>query len=607
MQIAPIDTNTSPLSSEQAALLNQLISTLGPDQVNWMSGYIAGINNYNSSLMQLTGAMGSTPVASAPAGSKNLTILFGSQSGNAGSLANSFKSKAEAKGFKTKVLDMADFKNNQLKKEDNIFIICSTHGEGVPPDTAGAFHSFVHGKKAPKIDHVNFSVLALGDKSYEFFCKTGQDFDDAFEKMGASRIHDRADCDVDYDDDADTWIESALNNLLEKVGGGSANTAASTAVVAQSAAAFDKKNPFEAEVLSITNLSGHNSDKETLHVELSLEGSGLTYNPGDALGVICENDPDTVNDILKQTAFTGDENIEIKNSKMSLKDALTSYYEISILTRGTIENYLKLAKSKDLEALYNDRDKLNAYLYGRDILDLIIDYPIKGFDVAGLVSILRKLPARLYSIASSLEANEDEVHLTIAAVRYVSQGREKKGACSTFFADRLSDEDTVKVYIQPNKNFSLPENDDAPMIMVGPGTGIAPFRSFVEDRDCRGADGKNWLFYGDQQFTEDFLYQTEWQNYMKSGSLEKMSLAFSRDQEEKIYVQDRLAEASKDIFAWLEDGAYFYVCGDESRMAPDVHKTLLTIISEQGAMSAESAEAYLQNMQQEKRYQRDVY
>ncbi|MDE0639436.1 assimilatory sulfite reductase (NADPH) flavoprotein subunit [Bacillus sp. CNPSo 3703] len=596
----------SPFSQEQAELLNQLLPTLTDQQKIWLTGYL-------SAQAALAGSEAVTPAPSAAASaqpvSKDVTVLYGSQTGNSEGLAKKTAQHLEEKGFQVTLSSMSDFKPNNLKKINNLLVIVSTHGEGDPPDNALSFHEYVHGRRAPKLDHLSFSVLSLGDSSYEFFCQTGKEFDERFEELGGTRLFDRVDCDLDYDEPFSEWLQGVASSLSE---GEAASLPQETAGANnQAVSEYSRTNPFYAEVLENINLNGRGSNKETRHLELSLEGSGLVYEPGDSLGIYPTNDPALVDELIQTCGWNAEESVTVhKNGDtLPLKEALTSHFEITVLTKPLLQKIAELTKSESLHALLEEgnEEKLKEYIAGRDLVDAARDFgPFEG-TAADFTSILRKIPARLYSIASSLKANDEEVHLTIGAVRYDAHGRERQGVCSILCAERLQPGDTLPVYIQHNQNFKLPQDPDAPIIMVGPGTGIAPFRSFMQEREELGANGKSWLFFGDQHFVTDFLYQTEWQKWLKDGVLTKMDVAFSRDTEEKVYVQHQMKKQSKELFDWLEQGAYVYICGDEKHMAHDVHNTLLSIIQEEGAMSKEKAESYLANLQQQKRYQRDVY
>ncbi|MED3628323.1 assimilatory sulfite reductase (NADPH) flavoprotein subunit [Bacillus subtilis] len=598
----------SPFNQEQAELLNRLLPTLTESQKIWLSGYLSA---QSVSAQETAGepAAAVSAEAPAPAVSKEVTVLYGSQTGNAQGLAENAGKQLEQSGFQVTVSSMSDFKPNQLKKVNNLLIVVSTHGEGEPPDNALSFHEFLHGRRAPKLEDLRFSVLALGDSSYEFFCQTGKEFDQRLEELGGKRISPRVDCDLDYDEPAAEWLEGVLKGLNEAGGGSAAPAPAAASQTGESS--YSRTNPFRAEVLENLNLNGRGSNKETRHVELSLEGSGLTYEPGDSLGVYPENDPELVELLLKEMNWDPEEIVTLnkQGDVRPLKEALISHYEITVLTKPLLEQAAQLTGNDELRELLapGNEENVKAYIEGRDLLDLVRDYGPFSVSAQEFVSILRKMPARLYSIASSLSANPDEVHLTIGAVRYDAHGRERKGVCSILCAERLQPGDTLPVYVQHNQNFKLPKDPETPIIMVGPGTGVAPFRSFMQEREETGAEGKAWMFFGDQRFVTDFLYQTEWQNWLKDGVLTKMDVAFSRDTEEKVYVQHRMLEHSLELFEWLQEGAAVYICGDEKHMAHDVHHTLLEIIEKEGNMSREEAEAYLADMQQQKRYQRDVY
>ncbi len=596
----------SPFSQEQAELLNQLLPTLTDQQKIWLTGYLSA-----QAALAGSEAVTSAPSAAAPVQpvSKDVTVLYGSQTGNSEGLAKKTAQHLEEKGFQVTLSSMSDFKPNNLKKINNLLVIVSTHGEGDPPDNALSFHEYVHGRRAPKLDHLSFSVLSLGDSSYEFFCQTGKEFDERFEELGGTRLFDRVDCDLDYDEPFSEWLQGVSSSLSE--GEAVSLPQESAGANNQAVSEYSRTNPFYAEVLENINLNGRGSNKETRHLELSLEGSGLVYEPGDSLGIYPTNDPALVDELIQTCGWNAEESVTVhKNGDtLPLKDALTSHFEITVLTKPLLQKIAELTKSEALHALLEEgnEEKLKEYIAGRDLVDAARDFgPFEG-TAADFTSILRKIPARLYSIASSLKANDEEVHLTIGAVRYDAHGRERQGVCSILCAERLQPGDTLPVYIQHNQNFKLPQDPDAPIIMVGPGTGIAPFRSFMQEREELGANGKSWLFFGDQHFVTDFLYQTEWQKWLKDGVLTKMDVAFSRDTEEKVYVQHQMKKQSKELFEWLEQGAYVYICGDEKHMAHDVHNTLLSIIQEEGAMSKEKAESYLANLQQQKRYQRDVY
>ncbi|GIO29289.1 MULTISPECIES: assimilatory sulfite reductase (NADPH) flavoprotein subunit [Paenibacillus] len=606
-----LQVSNSPFNQEQTDLLNRLLPTLTGAQASWLSGYLTALQS-TGGIATAAQPQAGTPAAAVSSTAREVTILFGSQTGNCSGLAKKLSKKLTEQGAVVTLSSMSDFKPANLKKVQNLLIVVSTHGEGEPPDNAISFHEFLLGKRAPKLDGVSFSVLALGDTSYEFFCQTGKDFDQRLEELGATRIVPRVDCDVDFDEPAAEWIE----DVTRKLGEGNAQAAAAVSSIGGTASnetesEFSRTNPFHAEILENLNLNGRGSDRETRHMEISLEGSGLQYEPGDSLGIYPENHPQLVDDLIAAMDWNPEESITInkQGDLLALRKALLRHYEITVLTKPLIKQFAEIAASPGLKELVEpgQEQKLKEYIEERDLLDLVQDFQLKGIPAASFTSVLRKLPARLYSISSSPKATPDEVHITVRAVQYEAHGRNRYGVCSTQLADRLQPGDTLPVYIQHNPNFKLPANPDAPVIMIGPGTGVAPFRAFLSEREETGSEGKSWLFYGDQHFATDFLYQIEWQRWLKDGVLTRMDVAFSRDTDQKVYVQHRMLEKSKELYEWLQEGAYVYVCGDEKKMAHDVHATLAAILEQEGGLSAEEAADYLLRMQQEKRYQRDVY
>ncbi|MGO4729451.1 assimilatory sulfite reductase (NADPH) flavoprotein subunit [Paenibacillus sp. 2KB_22] len=609
-----LQVTNSPFNQEQVELLNRLIPTLTDGQRTWLSGYIAAIQASATiaapaNLVQAAPTTGIAPVSAAPV-SREVTVLFGSQTGNSSGLSKKLAKKLEEQGLQVTLSSMGDFKPNGLKKIENLLIIVSTHGEGEPPDNAIPLHEFLNSKRAPKLEGLRYSVLALGDTSYEFFCQTGKDFDKRLQELGGTALVPRVDCDVDFDEPAAEWMNEVLASLSSTSAAASTvTTEAVTAAVSGGESEYDRTNPFKAEVLENLNLNGRGSDRETRHIELSLEGSSLDYEPGDSLGVFPENHPRLVDELIAAMGWNADERVTVNKNgdQASVYEALLRYFEITAVTKPVVEQLAKLNPGSGLTALLADESEFRTVMNSCDLLDLVQDYNLKGIPAAEFVAVLRKIPARLYSIASSSKSFPDEVHLTVRTVRYEARGRERYGVCSVHLAERIEAGDTLPVYIQHNPNFKLPENPDTPIIMVGPGTGVAPFRSFLGEREETGAEGKTWLFYGDQHFSTDFLYQTEWQRWLKDGVLTKMDVAFSRDTEQKVYVQHRMLEHSKELYQWLQEGASVYICGDEKKMAHDVHAALITILEQEGGLSPEQASEYLTRLQQEKRYQRDVY
>ncbi len=612
-----LNVTNSPFNQQQTELLNQLLPTLNGHQRIWLTGYLAAQASVAAGGEAQAPGQAIAPTAAPaaaiptqPAAPREVTILFGSQTGNGSGLAKKLAKRLDEQQVKTEVLSMVDFKPANLKKLTHLLIIVSTHGEGDPPDNALAFHEFLNSKRAPKLESLNYSVLALGDTSYEFFCQTGKDFDGRLAELGASRLVDRADCDVDFDETAGEWMKAVTESLSATPTAAASAAESAAPLSADPESEYSRSNPFRAEVLENLNLNGRGSARETRHLELSLEGSGLTYEPGDSLGVYPENHPRLVDEIIEAMEWNAEDNVATgKSGSAALREALHHYFEITVLTKPLIEQVAKLTGNEQLVKLASPEsaEELRAYLGENDLLDLIRDFNLKGLSAAELTGLLRKLPARLYSIASSSKATPDEVHLTVRTVRYACGGRDRYGVCSVQMAERLEPGDTLPVFVQHNPNFKLPENPDTPIIMIGPGTGAAPFRSFLAEREENDARGKTWMFYGDQHFATDFLYQTEWQRWIKDGVLTKMDVAFSRDTAEKVYVQHRMMEKSQELYEWINSGAAVYVCGDEKNMAHDVHGALETIIAQGGGLSPEQASEYLLRMQQEKRYQRDVY
>lgn len=608
------------LTAAQLEQISGLAASLTQEQAIWVSGYFAGLSQQAPAAL-IPPSPGAEPAAPAAGGGANgsatrvTTILFGSETGNSKDLAAELAEAAKQKGIETRVTDMADYKVRSLKDEQDLLVIASTHGEGDPPQTALDFFEFLEGRKAPKLPGLRFAVLALGDSTYEHYCGAGRRVDARLEELGAERIADRVECDVDYEDDAAAWIESILGELAESQPSGTEPSAPSTvatlAVPAQNGSApspFNKRNPFQAPVIENLELTGRGSTKETRHLEISLEGSGLEYRPGDALGVVPQNDPALVATLLERLSLSGDAEVSVKKETSSLETALAGRFEITAATPRFLEHWAELCGSDELRALCSPEQakERTAFLNGHHILDIIDRYPSPGVDAEAFTAGLRPLQPRLYSIASSLEAAPDEVHLTVSTVRYSLHDLPRTGVASGHLAGLTDEEATVPVYVQSNDHFHLPD-DDLPILMVGAGTGVAPYRAFMQEREARGVEGRSWLFFGERNFRSDFLYQVEWQALLKTGALTNLDLAFSRDGSEKVYVQHRLRQRGRDVYAWLEDGACLYVCGDAAHMAPDVHAALVDIIGEHGGLDSDGAEAYLADMRRDRRYRLDVY
>jgi len=600
MLLGQLSSAASPLSAEQVQKLQGLVAELNPIQQAWVSGYLAA--NANTAVL---GAVAPTAQAGEAA---SLTILYGSQTGNAKGVASQLKAQAESRGLTVKLVNMADYKPNNLKKEKFISVVVSTYGEGEPPEDAENLHEFLYSKKAPKLEGVKVAVLGLGDSSYEFFCKTAQDFDQRFTELGAETVFARADLDVDYEDEANTWLTGALDAFEPDL---KAQSAGSAQVIPMPGAAaltsqYNKQNPFAAELSVVQKITGRDSTKDVRHVEISLEGSDLTYTAGDSLGVYFLNDEALVDETLALLSIDATTEITLGDKTVSVRQALIEKLELTQSYPAFVEKFAAATNNAELAKIAEDKATLREFIEPRQIFDIIRQYPAK-LEAQALVDCLRKLQARLYSIASSQSEVEEEVHLTIGLVEFEAFGSEHLGGCSGYLAKRAEEGALVKVFVEHNDNFRLPADTNTPVLMVGPGTGIAPFRAFLQEREASEAQGDNWLFFGNPHFTQDFLYQVELQSYLKSGVLSKLDVAFSRDQAEKVYVQDKLRKSGAEVYAWLEKGAHFYVCGDANLMAKDVHQALLDIVQEFGGKSEEDAQAYLKELRNQNRYQKDVY
>lgn len=588
----------SPFNEEQVKLLNELLPKLTGEQRIWLNGYLsAPLATINTIAEEVASTV--TPIT------KTVTILYGSQTGNSQGLAEKYASALKSNDVDVTVSSLAKFKPNNLKKLTNLLLIVSTHGEGDPPDQAIQFYEFLHSKRAPKLENLHYSVLALGDSSYEFFCKTGKDFDEQFANLGASRIIPRTDCDVDYDDAAAQWFTAVQKELLQQAD--VTATLEEPNQIVQGESTYSRKNPFYAEVLESINLNGRGSNKETRHVELSIEGTNFNFEPGDSIGILPENDEKLVDALLTALQFDPQAEVNVFDEKLLIREALQKKLEITVLSKPLLQKIGAYTVHKEFTKLVEDANDWKDYAKGRDLLDVAQDFAPFSWNAQQFVELLRKIPARLYSIASSQKANNDEVHLTIGKVSYETNGRQRLGVCSGSVAERIQIGDTLPIYVHKNPNFRLPEQQDTPIIMIGAGTGVAPYRAFLEEREELGIEGKAWLIFGDQHFVTDFLYQTDWQRWLASNTLTQMDVAFSRDTDKKIYVQHKIEENAATFYEWLEQGAVIYVCGDEKAMAADVDATIHRLIEQQGKKTPEEAKAFVNELKQQNRYQRDVY
>ncbi len=585
--------NTVPFIPENAPFT--------PEQRGWLNGYFAGI--FSREPVQGMASTSSLPVKPI---SRPLKILYGSQTGTAEGLAYETAERAQAKGFEAEVLELDSCEAEQLLSAKRVLVITSTYGDGEMPDNAQSFWSTITAETAPKLSGISYSVCALGDTNYETFCTAGREIDERLGALGASKLRDRVDCDVDYEDLYEQWVEESLSALLSEEGEETvAAVKVDASVTAKKAATYSKKKPFTTKLIENRELTLPGSGKEVRHFSIALPETEIPYKVGDALSVCSKNHPGKVDALLELLKLDGESPVKIAAGEMSLREAMTSFLEIRNPTKPWATQLADKTLNAELVTLLADAEVFSEFLYGREIFDFLKAFPA-DWTAQEWVDTLKPLQARAYSISSSPKAHPDEVHLTIAAVRYESQDRVQEGICSTFLANAAVDQE-LEVYLTPNKHFTIPEDANAPMIMVGPGTGVAPFRAFLEERQATGAGGQNWLFFGDRSSKTDFLYESEFSGMLKDGILNRLDLAWSRDQEEKIYVQDRMRAQAEELYAWLENGGYFFVCGDAYRMAKDVEAALLDVIASQGGKTPEEANAYLANMKKEKRYVRDVY
>ncbi|WP_213900381.1 NADPH-dependent assimilatory sulfite reductase flavoprotein subunit [Raoultella planticola] len=591
--------NLLPLNPEQLARLQAATTDFTPTQLAWVSGYFWGVLNQHS------GAATAVPAQAAEM--PGITLISASQTGNARRVAEALRDDLIAAQLNVKLVNAGDYKFKQIASEKLLVIVTSTQGEGESPEEAVALHKFLFSKKAPKLEGTAFAVFGLGDTSYEFFCQSGKDFDSRLAELGGERLLDRVDADVEYQPAAAEWRARVVEVLKSRAPvAAPAQGATSGAVNDIHSSPYTKEAPLTATLAVNQKITGRDSEKDVRHIEIDLADSGLRYQPGDALGVWYQNDPALVKELVELLWLKGDETVTVDGKTLPLAEALEWHFELTVNTANIVENYATLTRSETLLPLVGDKAQLQQYAATTPIVDMVRFSPAQ-LDADALIGLLRPLTPRLYSIASSQAEVESEVHITVGAVRYDIEGRARAGGASSFLADRVEEDGEVRVFIEHNDNFRLPANPQTPVIMIGPGTGIAPFRAFMQQRAADGAEGKNWLFFGNPHFTEDFLYQVEWQRYIKEGVLSRIDLAWSRDQQQKVYVQDKLREQGAELWRWINDGAHIYVCGDANRMAKDVEQTLLDVIAEFGAMDAEAADEFLSELRVERRYQRDVY
>lgn len=589
--------NTAPIDRPLADQIRALTARLTPAQSLWLSGYLAGTLARVSDRPAGDG----TQPASMP-----VTILFGSESGNSQRLAQQLADRLGARHVAHRVLDMAECRKADIEQAQRLVAIVSTHGDGDPPERAAPFFELLSGRRAPSTTQAQFAVLALGDSSYEHFCAAGRRLDARLEELGARRLLPRVDCDVEFESQAAAWMDTVAARLAE----GAAVTAVPALAAVEStrppARSWTRGNSFPAEILANHDLTARGSSKTVRHVELALRGSGLRHEPGDALGIVPRNDPAAADALIAQLGYAPDAPVVRAGTHTSLRAALFANCEIGTLSPAFVRRYADAIRYTELIHFAAQSDVLREYLWGRDVRDLVAEHPPRGLDAAAFVELLAPLAPRLYSIASSARATPDEVHLTVGVVAYESHGRARRGVVSGAMVD-FTEGNTLPVYLHQNTGFRLPSDPDVPIVMIGAGTGVAPYRGFLAEREALGARGRNWLVFGDRSFELDFLYQAEWLAWRRQGLLSRLDVAFSRDQADKCYVQHRLIEQGALLWRWLDEGACLYLCGDATRMAPDVEDALAAIIGQHGGLDAEASREYLRQLRRDRRYQKDVY
>lgn len=598
-------TGELPLSAETV----QVLANLDHLQLAWLSGYAWAKAQSTTNIGENFAKHPSNLTALVPVEPLKVAVLSASQTGNAKSVADKLAERLTAEGINVTRTSLKDYKAKNIADEQIVLLVTSTQGEGEAPEEGVVLLKLLNGKKAPKLDRLQFAVLGLGDSSYPNFCQAGKDFDRRFEELGGSRLFERVDADLDFQATADQWINEIVEIIKAKNNEGvTANLASTTSQgsVTTNQSKYNKENPFPATLITNQRITAKDAEKDVRHLEFDLSGSDLSYQAGDVLGVYFENDPALVNEILTVLSLSAEEQVTLQDKTLPLATALQTQFELTQNTAAFVKHYAALANHTELNAIVTDSEQLQNFVQNTPLVDVINLYPA-NLSAEQFIALLRPITPRLYSISSAQAEVGEEVHLSVGVVRYDYNGKARAGGASSYLADRVEEDGQVRIFIEHNDNFKLPQDSSKPIIMIGSGTGIAPFRSFVQQRAADEAEGKNWLIFGNQHFASDFLYQTEWQQFAKDGFLHKYSFAWSRDQEQKIYVQDKIREEAETLWQWLQQGAYLYVCGDASRMAKDVNQALLDVIAQQGNLNADEAEEYLDNLREEKRYQRDVY
>jgi sulfite reductase (NADPH) flavoprotein alpha-component len=581
-----------PLALEQLNNVTQAIQGFSPQQKMWLSGYLAGLSTHETSIVSDK----TTDI--------QLSILYGSQTGNCRLLAEKFADTCQSKGFSFQLTSLSEYKPRNISKEKYLVIIVSTHGEGEAPDDAALFYEYLFSDKNPNLKNLEYSVLALGDSSYEKYCQTGVDIDNQLKKLGAKSIINRVDCDLDYQELADKWQLETIEHFGNILAKSENNITPLSLIKPYSKNSYNRNNTYSSEILSLQKITTQNSVKNVYHIELNIEDSSITYQVGDSLGVVAQNSESKINDFIKNNNFDPHKLLNHKEQSTEFKQVLMNL-EISLINKSFLKFYADLGHSDKLKEIVDDHQKFIAYVSKRQVMDLLTEFPT-NITEQQLIDNLVKITPRLYSIASSYINNPDELHLTIALVESSSVSP-SHGLVSGLLCNQAAEGDQIQVYVEKNDHFKLPKNNDTPIIMIGAGTGIAPFRGFLQERKHLNAQGDNWLFFGNPSFENDFLYQLEIQNYYKDKTLKRIDLAFSRDQDQKIYVQDRIKQQAQDIWQWLEKGAHLYICGNKDFMAKEVEAELICLIEKFGNKSTEQAHNYLKILKLNKRYQKDVY
>jgi sulfite reductase (NADPH) flavoprotein alpha-component len=582
---------THPLDGLQFTRLQQAVKGLNNEQLTWVSGYLAGLGAVQPSVSK---AVNEVP---------GVTILYATQGGNARSVAETLAESAAARGLAPRLISADSYRPKELTKERLLVVVISTQGEGGPPESAHELFKYLQGKRAPQLDNLRYAIFGLGDSSYALFCQAARDLDELLMKQGAQALLDRVDADVDFQQPSSSWQDEVLQTL-EKL----QPSDQATIIPLQRGAVtvrHDRNNPFQAELLERRRITTTDAVCNVQHISLAIDPEVISYRPGDALGLFFKNDPALVDEILSWTGLAAGTPVSLNGESLALAEALGERLELTQLHPNVVKAWAALAGDSELSTLSQDNEQLRAFVHDRQFVDLPHHYPTE-VDAQGLVTLLHAQQPRLYSIASSQAAYEDEIHLTVAALHYRGHERDYLGGASGYLTQRIAEGDRLGAYVVENPSFKLPRSSDTPIIMIGAGTGIAPYRAFLQEREAAGAVGNNWLVFGNRHFHRDFLYQTDWLNYRKAGLLDRISLAFSRDEGERIYVQTKFYEERAEVFRWLQEGGHLYICGGVE-MARGVHQCLLAIAQDQAGLQEEAAVEYIESLREQGRYQRDVY